>query len=140
MDRDYLEANYNLATAYDRLNQPDSAYKFYLRSIEINPNTLANYGAYNELLKKYGMIDKGITALLEIAKETDSPKYIYLNIANLYSLDNTKVGKSVEYFEKAFASDPTDMMICNHLIGLFQKFGDVQKENYYRSLYINPQK
>ena len=86
------------------------------------------------------MIDKGITALLEIAKETDSPKYIYLNIANLYSLDNTKVGKSVEYFEKAFASDPTDMMICNHLIGLFQKFGDVQKENYYRSLYINPQK
>ena len=43
MDPDYLEANFNLATAYDRMNMPDSAYKYYLRSIKIDPSSLANF-------------------------------------------------------------------------------------------------
>jgi len=135
MDPDYLEANYNLATAYDRLNMPDSAYKYYLSSIKIDPSNLANYNPFNEMLKKNGMVDKGIADLIMLANESESPKFIYTDIANLYSLDNTKVAKSVEYFEKAFAADPTDMILCNHLIGLFQKFGNNQKLNYYRSLY-----
>lgn len=138
MDKDYLEANYNLATAYDRLNQPDSAYKYYLRSIEIDPSSLNNYTPFNELLKKQGIVEEGIDDLLKIANGTENPKFVYTDIANLYSLDNSKVGKSIEYFEKAFASDPSDMILCNHLITLFQRFGDVQKANYYQSLYVKP--
>lgn len=138
MDGDYLEANYNLATAYSRLNMPDSAYKYYLRSIEIDPNSLNSYTPFNEFLKKHGMVDEGIEALLKIAAKTKNPKLVYTDIANLYSLDDSKVAKSIEYFEKAFASDTSDMILCNHLIGLFQRFGDTQKANYYRSLYINP--
>jgi len=122
-DPDYVEANFNLATAYSRSNQPDSAFKYYVLSIEKGPDNLANYSMFNNFLIKNNKINEGINALIKIAKESDKPKFIYTNIGNLYSNDPSKINMSILYFEKAYKEDTTDNILKNHLDNLYAKFG-----------------
>ena len=132
LDNDYFEATVNVASAYDRLNQPDSALKYYIRVIEIDPENLNSYGLINNFLQKNKIVGKGIQALIELSERTDKKKFIYTDIGNLYSLNKSKINMSLEYFEKAFAEDPTDKIICNHLITLYNYQGNTEKANYYQ--------
>ena len=124
---DYDEATINLAIAYTRINQPDSAFKYYIRTIEINPNNLNVYNSVNVFLKNNNMIKRGITEMDRIAKQSENPKFLYTNLANLTSLDETKMDLTIHYFEKAFECDKSDRKLCNHLIMLHTRFGDKEK-------------
>ena len=122
-DPDYVEANFNLATAYSRNNQPDSAFKYYLVSIEKGPDNLANYSMFNTFLMNNNKLEEGITELKRIALKSDKPKFIYTNIGNLYSNDPSKIKMSILYFEKAYKEDTSDNILKNHLNTLYQRFG-----------------
>lgn len=122
-DPNYVEANFNLATAYSRSNQPDSAFKYYVLSIEKGPGNLSSYSMFNSFLFKNNKIQEGIAELKRIAEKSDKPKFIYTNIGNLYSKDPNKINLSILYFEKAYLADTTDNILKNHLNNLYQQFG-----------------
>ncbi len=133
LNSDYLEATLNVASGYVRSNRPDSAFPYFIRLIEIDPNNLSSYNSLNQYLKKSNKVEQGIVALVELSKSVEEPKFIYTDIANLYAQDPAKVGYSLMYFEKAFEEDPTDQIICNHLITLYARFGKTEKVNYYKT-------
>jgi protein O-mannosyl-transferase len=134
MDNDYVEANLNVAVAYENLNIPDSALKYYGRVIEINPDYLNVYNILNTFLTKKGDVNKGIEQLKHIAQKSAAPKNIYTNIANLYTLDATKMDSTILFFEKAFNEDRNDQILSNHLSKLYQMRGNIDKANYYRNI------
>jgi tetratricopeptide (TPR) repeat protein len=133
-DSNYFEANLNLGIAYDRLNQPDSAYKYYMRAVEIDPVDGRPYTFLNKFLSKYGRVDVGISQLKQLAKVSENPKNIYMNIANLYSLDVSSIDKLIMYFVKAFDEDSTDKILCGHIANLYLRVGNQEKANYYTSI------
>src|SRR5690606_36212968 len=108
----------------------EKALHHYLRVIEINSAYSKAYDLLNKLFEKYNKTTDGIQALIEVAERSSKPKPIYINIANLYSLNaNGDYSKPIEYFEKAYQLDKSDKVLCNHLVKLYQFMGNHQKAN-----------
>lgn len=129
---DYSEAHFNIAYSYSALNNFDSAYYYSKRLIEIDPNYLKIYEFLNDFLTKNNKVNEGINDLLILAQKSKKPKNIYVNIANLSSLNASgDYSKSIQYFEKAFEYDTTDKVLCNHIAKLYQTVGNTQKANEY---------
>ncbi|MCB0401885.1 MAG: DUF1736 domain-containing protein [Flavobacteriales bacterium] len=131
---DYQEATMNIGTAFARLNQPDSAIYYLVKTIEIDPENLNVYNALNGFLTNTNRVEDGIIALEKIAEKSEKPKFIYTDLANLSSLDNAKMSRTIGYFEKAFSYDTTDRKLCSHLVMLHNNYGDPDKARYYNSL------
>lgn len=124
LDSNYLQASYNIASTYDLLNLPDSAFKYYINTIEINPEVLENYEVFNKFLIKNNMIDQGIINLNKIASKVVYPKYIYVNMGNLISYKGKgKYNEALNYFIKAFKYDNNDKALCNHILKISKQIG-----------------
>ena len=132
MDKNYLEAHFNLAFSYDALGNYKKSLLHYSKVIEINPEYMRAYDAFNKVVIKSKMIKEGIELLSASAKKVDKPKNIYIDIANLYSLDNYNVTQSLVYFVKAFEYDKTDKVLCNHIVSLYYSIGNTEKANVYQ--------
>lgn len=128
------DASINIATAYDKLGMVDSAFVYYIKSIEINPQNYNYFNSLNILLIENNMIDVGIKELKKIAKNTEQPKYLFNNIANLLSLNSSRINEAIEYFEKSFQCDTSDLALCKHLVMLHSNYGDKNKANYYLTI------
>ena len=131
MDENYLEAHFNLAFSYDAIGNYKKSLLHYSKVIEINPEYMRAYDAFNKVVIKDKMIKEGIELLSASAKKVEKPKNIYIDIANLYSLDNYNVTQSLAYFVKAFEYDKTDKVLCNHIAALYNSIGDTGKANFY---------
>ncbi len=134
MDPEYFEAHLNLANSYSVKGNSEKALEHYSRVIEINPNYMQGYEAFNNSANKYGKITEAIEILKISATKVEQPKNIYLNIANLHSLDNYNVSQSIVYFVKAYEIDKTDKKLCSHISNLYNSIGDTEKANFYFSL------
>ncbi|PCI96748.1 MAG: hypothetical protein COB15_09170 [Flavobacteriales bacterium] len=128
---DYYEANLNAAVSSHRLNQIDKAFNYYVRAIEINPDQASVYSGFNNLLTQNNMVTRGVEELEMIANKSDKPKNIYMNIANLYSLEISNINISIKYFVKAFQYDSVDKILCNHIAKLYGMKGDAVNQNLY---------
>jgi tetratricopeptide (TPR) repeat protein len=86
------------------------------------------------LLNENNKTNEGIEVLKGIALKVENPKNVYVNIANLYSLNaNGDYSISIKYFEKAYELDKTDKVLCNHIAKLYQFSGNTQQANEYLS-------
>jgi len=131
MDRNYLEAEFNLAFAYTGKGDVDMAMLHYVRVMEINPDYMKVYQHYNKMVLESGKLKEGIILLKQVASKVSNPKHIYLNIGNLYSVDNYNVEQSLVYFVKAFEEDKTDKQLCSHISTLYNSIGNIDKANFY---------
>lgn len=134
MDDDYLEAHFNLAYAYNAKGKVEQAMPHFVRVMEINPDYMQVYQIYNKMVFESGRLKQGIELLKQATENTSNPKNIYLNIANLYSIDNYNVEQSIIYFIKAFEKDKGDKKLCNHISTLYNSIGSIEKANFYSSL------
>ncbi len=134
LKHDYEEATLNIATAYSRLGAIDSAYFYFIKTIKINPENNGIYNSVNNFLIKNGLEEKGISDMEDIAKQAQNPKFVFMNMANLSSLNKTGMNQTIHYFERAFEHDQTDTKLCNHLVMLHNNYGDKQKAQYYASI------
>jgi tetratricopeptide (TPR) repeat protein len=132
MDENYLEAHFNLAFSYDAIGDYEKSLYHYSKVIEINTDYMRAYDLFNKVVTKYGKIKEGVELLIIVAEKVDQPKNIYLDIANLYSLDNYNVQQSIVYFIKAYEYDKSDKNLCNHISTLYNSIGDIGKANFYR--------
>jgi tetratricopeptide (TPR) repeat protein len=134
MDEEYMEAHFNLAYSYDVKGNYKKAMYHYSRVIEINPEYMKAYESFNVVVNKYKKVKEGIDLLKKSAEKVDRPKNIYLDIGNLYSLDNYNVQQSIVYFIKAFELDKSDKKLCFHIATLYNSIGDKDKADFYFSL------
>jgi tetratricopeptide (TPR) repeat protein len=132
LNPEYFEATLNLASAYDRKNMLDSALKYYVRIVELEPNDMSAYNLFNNFVTNRKIVGRGIAELKLLAEQIDEPKFVYTDIGNLYALDPNKYHLSIEYFEKAYAENTEDKIICKHLYELHTRFGNVEKAKYYQ--------
>lgn len=133
IDENYLEAHFNLAFSYEAKKNFEKALYHYSRVIEIKPDYMQVYDKFNRVAVKHNL-KKGIDVLIKISDRVGNPKNIYLDIANLYSLDNYNVKKSIVYFVKAFEEDKTNKQLCSHISTLYNSVGNKEKANFYFSL------
>lgn len=134
MDSNYLEAHFNLAYAYQSTQNFEKSLQHYVRVLEINPDYSKAYTLLTQLLNENNKTNEGIEVLKGIALKVENPKNVYVNIANLYSLNaNGDYSISIKYFEKAYELDKTDKVLCNHIAKLYQFSGNTQQANEYLS-------
>ena len=129
---DYFEANINTAVSAHRLNYVDTAFKYYMRALNLNPNQTRIYSGFNDLLSKNNMVEQGIEGLIGVAENMRNPKNMYMNIANLYSINTSNLDSSIHYFVKAYNYDVNDKVLCNHIVKLFSMKGDLVNQNLYQ--------
>ena len=135
---DYLEAHFNLAFSYDAIDDYDAALNHYLEVLRLNPTYNKAYVKLEVLFQKHNKLDEGVLLLDQLAQLHKTPKSIYLNIANFIAKKGEEnIDKALVYFEKAFNADTTDVVICNHLIKLYEIKQDSNKANYYRKYLSN---
>jgi tetratricopeptide (TPR) repeat protein len=134
MDDDYLEAHFNLGYAYNVKGEVDQAIPHFIRVMQINPNYMQVYQVYNKMVFKAGKLKQGIEFMKNASENISEPKNIYLNIGNLYSIDNYNVKESIVYFVKGFEQDKSDKKLCNHIASLYNSVGNSEKANFYYSL------
>ena len=135
---DYLEAFFNLAFSYDALNNYDQALGNYLEVLRLNPSYNKAYAKLDVLFQKHNKLDEGVLLLDELAQSHKTPKNIYLNIANFIAKrGEDNIDKALVYFEKAFNADTTDVVVCRHLIKLYELKQDSNMVNYYRKYLAN---
>lgn len=123
-DTNYVEAYYNLAFSYKAKKEYDQSLNCCLKIIKIQPDYLKAYEIYNSILIPLNNQEKGIKELEKIALNSESPKSIYLNIANLYSSKGEGYyEESLSYFIKAYRYGNKDKVLCNHIINLSKRLG-----------------
>lgn len=131
MDDNYLEAHFNLANAYNVKGDFDKSLYHYSKVMVINPDHRGVYSAFNKVVSDQDKLAEGIELLKTAVKKVKNPKNIYLNIGNLYSLDNYNVNQSIVYFVKAFEYDKSDKKLCEHIARLYNSIGANENANYY---------
>ncbi len=131
---DYTEAALNIAIAYEKINQPDSAFKYYLKTIRLAPERIITYKSFNNFLIKYELVEQGIQQLDSVASQISNPKYVYINMGNLAINNASNSQNALIYFEKAFNADRTDLSLCKYIQSLFQQANDQQKAAYYQNI------
>jgi tetratricopeptide (TPR) repeat protein len=135
MDGNYLEAHVNLGHAYNVKGDFDKSLYHYSRAIEINPANMTIYQTFNKVANDNNKIVQSINLLKKSINKVETPKNIYLNIANLYSLDNYNVEQSLIYFVKAFETDTSDKQLCEHIVALYNSLGKTEEAKMYFNLY-----
>jgi tetratricopeptide (TPR) repeat protein len=134
MDGNYLEAHVNLGHAYNVKGDFDKSLYHYSRAIEINPANMTIYQTFNKVANDNNKIVQSINLLTKSIIKVENPKNIYLNIANLYSLDNYNVEQSLIYFVKAFETDRADKQLCEHIVALYNSLGKTEEAKMYFNL------
>lgn len=130
----YLEAQFNLAYSYDALDDYENALKHYIEVLKLNPEYNNTYIKLELLFNRFNKLDEGVLIMNRVAEEHHLPKNIYLNIANFISKKGIEsIDEALVYFVKAFHADENDLVICNHIIKLYEMKGDLEKVKFYKS-------
>lgn len=133
IDPEYEEAHLNLAVAYNSIGKYDLSMNHYAIVFELNPDNSRAYNEFNNVAIKNSRVKKAIELLIKVVEKNPDSKSVYVNIANLYSMDNYDVKSSLYYFEKAFELDRNDKRLCSHIIKLHNSLGNTQKAAEYTS-------
>lgn len=133
LDTAYVEAHFNLATAYATLKQYDKAEKFYLRSIELNPNFTNSYLSLSNLYAMNKEYDKIISLNQKAIDKQIKTDVIYINIGNVYFMNGDTL-KALPYLETAISYNPNNRGVNSFLANYYQLKGNTEKSAYYRKL------
>lgn len=134
IDSNFAKAYFSLAKTYELLNQVDSSYKYYLKSITTDIYMENDIQAFSNFSFENSMISSGLRDLLLYEKTEGGSESIYLNIANLYSTNTINTNESIIYFVKAFEENPKNLIVCNHIAKLYKSINDMENWNYYNTL------
>ncbi|MFH1004859.1 MAG: tetratricopeptide repeat protein [Bacteroidota bacterium] len=130
---------YNIGLIYEKLNQPDSAITWLLKTINLKPeNTLAQAMAKGELGLVYGKqkgeIDKAIPLLKESIAYRPDDFGSYENLGICYAMKGD-YDNSINAFEQSLKLKPelskSDARLLLNLALSWQNKGNKQKADYY---------
>jgi len=130
---DYVEAYFNLAYAYEKIDNADSAIYLYKKTIEIEPTYSYAYSNLGNLyfnLHDYNHAVFYNEQLMKVDPKTDLP---YINMANYNIMRNDTIA-AISYMEKAIEKIPNNYKVCMNLSRYYQLKGNIQKSSYYQNL------
>ncbi|GAB4250874.1 MAG: hypothetical protein Kow0079_04450 [Vicingaceae bacterium] len=132
IDSNYYEAYFNAAFAYQNLNKPKKAIKYYIKVISLKPDHDRVYNYLNNLVLSNKIQNLIIPQLEQIV--TKSPhKNIYMELANMYSLNNDYTS-ALKNFVSAFEMDTTDKKLCAHILKLARQTSNQEIYSKFKSM------
>ncbi|HOY33349.1 MAG TPA: glycosyltransferase family 39 protein [Bacteroidales bacterium] len=135
-DTAYAEPWLNIATAYDEMNLPDSAEKYYLKCVEVRQNYTAAYQKLAEFYYRQGDVPKAIITNKKIMETDPASDVPYINIGN-YSLLAGDTINAIALWETAIKKYPYNPDLCLNLAKYFEHAGNPEKASYYQKLSKN---
>jgi protein O-mannosyl-transferase len=133
LDPGYVEAYFNLGSAYATLKQYDKAEQAYLKTIEINPAFVNSYLSLSNLYsfeKKYDKIIALNTKAIEKGIKSD---VMYINIGNVYYMRGDTIS-ALPFLEKAISYNPNNKGVNTFLSNYYSQKGDSKKAAHYSEL------
>lgn len=123
---EYAEAYYNLAFCYERMNQPDSAIKYYEKTLQLNVmNPAAHTHIYQQLLKT-GDVPRMMEYSNKAIQSFPNHAEHYINLGNSYMMmRDTIIG--IKYFEQGLSKEPENQHIRQQIINFLKSAGYPEK-------------
>lgn len=123
----------NLALAYNKVANPDSALSLFKKAIEIDSNNRWSYFYLAQLLFDNGKQAEAFEKNELLRSKFPENELPYLNLGTFY-FRRGKEDSSIINFELAIKYGSKNKQLINHLYSFFSKKGDEQKAAYYESL------
>lgn len=136
---DNANVHYNLAKAYDSMDQQYKAIHHYQKAIDINPEFFHAYVSLGYLLQHSDRLDEAeryLAAAIELKPDNITP-YNYLGYVYL---ELSQYSKAKELFEKALALESNDAKTLYNL-GCYYQFSNQKEtaiEYFHKALEVNP--
>jgi tetratricopeptide (TPR) repeat protein len=128
-----VEASFNIASCYASLQQYDQAEKYYLRTIQLDPNFKNTYQSLSGL---YAMEHKE-KEIIELNQNAINKgiRYdgLYINIGNVYYMAGD-TAKALPYLEKAIELNANNKNLNSFLAQYYQNKGNSVKASHYFEL------
>ena len=129
----------NMGLAFHKRGQIDEAIKYYLKSIELNPNYADSYINLGSIMQERGQLDEAIKnyeKALQLRPQDATANY---NLGSVFQ----KIGqleKALNYYDKALKINPNLFVAYNNLGSALQEKGQLDEALacYQRALKINP--
>lgn len=128
---DKYEVLFNLADAYFKTQEPDSAIYFYQKSLEKKPNLAFAYYKIGLCYARYKNDYKNGFAFLEKAIALDPKNHVFYEDLGVAHGMNGNYSKAIEYFEKGIIVKPDFKPFYNNLGITYRQMGNEAKANEY---------
>jgi tetratricopeptide (TPR) repeat protein len=129
---DLQSAYVNMAMAYRKKNQLDSAIINYQKVLQINPGALSAVFKMADLYFEKGEVGNAIKINEDIIKAYPTLDVPYFNIG-YYHIMHGDTTTAIQYWEQAARRKAT-YEVCYNLSMMFKARGDMNKANYYSGL------
>ena len=123
----------NLALAYNKVANPDSALTLFNKAIQLDANNKWSYYYAAQLLFDNGKQAEAFEKNKQLLDKFPENELPYLNLGTFY-FRRGKEDSSIINFELAIKYGSKNKQLINHLYSFFSKKGDEQKAAYYESL------
>jgi tetratricopeptide (TPR) repeat protein len=133
LDKEYVEAYFNLGSSYAALKKFDKAEQAYLKAIELKPDFASSYLSLSNLYASQKKYDKIIEVNEKAISKGVKSDIMYINIGNVYYLNGDTL-KAIPYLEKAISFNPNNKGVNTFLSDYYRRHGDVERSAKYSRL------
>ena len=129
---DYLEAMFNLAYNYERINKTDSALIYYHRTLSLDSANIKTISYMANLYYSTGDTAQAFYWNRQISGIDSQSDVPFINMGN-YFFNLKNIPKAIEYWEAAFKKNPYNYGTCMNLATYYKQTGNLSKANFYYS-------
>lgn len=123
---DYIEATYNLGFSFEKQNKPDSAIKYYEKTLLLDGN---NFNAHSRIfpqLLKTGNSRKAVDFGHKSIHSFPANAAFFINLGNAYIIEKDTLA-AIKYFEQAIEIEPSNFNLKSQIIHFLKTSGYPEK-------------
>lgn len=125
---DYTEALYNLGFSFEKKMMPDSAIKYFEKTLKADKFHLLAYTHINQQLLNKRDFRKAIEVNEQAIKFYPGKAEFYINMGNSYMLKKDTIN-GIMYFEKGLMLEPNNNNLRKQIVNFLKKSGFVAKSH-----------
>lgn len=122
----YVEAHYNLGFSYEKRNMPDSAIKYYKKTLLLDDHYMLAYARLNEIYLKNNEYKNAIENSLRSIQAFPGKAEFYIHLGNAYLLEKDTIS-GIKYFEQAVRLEPSNNNLRLQVINFLKSAGFPEK-------------
>jgi tetratricopeptide (TPR) repeat protein len=131
LDPDYKEAHFNLGYAYKQQGDFEQSIQQFNEAQRADPGKILYYTEEADAWYKSGNREKALMVYKKASVLDSTNNQPLIGMGNIYWLSGDTI-RAIENWERAFEINPTNIEICNNLLGYYTSKGDAKAE-YYKS-------
>jgi tetratricopeptide (TPR) repeat protein len=131
LDSNYKDAHFNLGYAYKQQGNYEQSIQHFHEAQRTDPGKMLYYTEEADAWFRSGNREKALILYKKASGLDSTSDQPLIGIGNIYWLSGDTI-RAIENWEKAFERNPTNLEICNNLLGYYTSKGNT-KAAYYKS-------